>query len=184
MLSTPDQSGFLTTTPESALTLAQGASPFSAPFVIAYRGIGGMSANCSRYGATRLRAVPRRVTPRQSDLQWIGALLHHTFSALFRAYKRMTEPKCGVALGACGFWDSFDKTFTILAGDDQIIPIDTYIPGGFSPREAVVDSLMHVQHGIQNTRQQIAHSQSGRQLTPELPTLLGQTIDLRHTKPV
>jgi NADH-quinone oxidoreductase subunit B len=185
MINSADQSGFFTTTLESALGWARKYSLFSYPFVTACCGMEFMSVNCSHYDTDRFGAALPRFTPRQSDLLWVvGTVNHKLAPVLLRVYEQMAEPKWVVAFGACASSGGFYDNYTTVAGIDKIIPVDMYIPGCPPRPETVLDALMHLQDDIQRSRQQIVHSQGGKQHHPDLPPLLGQPIDTRLTKPV
>ena len=168
MFNSTDQSGFLTTTLESALGWARKYSLFSYPFVTACCGMEFMSVNCSHYDTDRFGAALPRFTPRQSDLLWVvGTVNHKLAPVLLRVYEQMTEPKWVVAFGACASSGGFYDNYTTVAGIDKIL-----------------DALMLLQQDIQRSKQQIVPSQGGRQPHPELPPLLGKPIDTRLTKPI
>ncbi len=130
MVYSADQSGFFTTTLESALGWARKYSLFSYPFVTACCGMEFMSVNCSHYDTDRFGAALPRFTPRQSDLLWVvGTVNHKLAPVLLRVYEQMAEPKWVIAFGACASSGGFYDNYTTVAGIDKIIPVDMYIPG-------------------------------------------------------
>jgi NADH-quinone oxidoreductase subunit B len=183
MISSGDQSGFLTTQLDSALAWARKYSLFSYPFVTACCGMEFMSVNCSHYDADRFGAALPRFTPRQSDLLWVvGTVNHKLAPVLLRVYEQMAEPKWVIAFGACASSGGFYDNYTTVAGIDKIIPVDMYIPGCPPRPETVLDALLQLQKQIQGSRQQLVPSHGGMQSHPELPELLGAPIDTRTSK--
>ena len=151
MFSTPDQSGFLTTTLESALAWARKYSLFSYPFVTACCGMEFMSVNCSHYDTDRFGAALPRFTPRQADLLWVvGTVNHKLAPVLLRVYEQMTEPKWVVAFGACASSGGIFDTYSVLQGIDRIIPVDVYVPGCPPRPEQILDGVLKIQELVQS----------------------------------
>ena len=90
MFSTPDQSGFLTTTLESALAWARKYSLFSYPFVTACCGMEFMSVAGPMYDTDRFGAALPRFTPRQADLLMVvGTITQKQAPILLKVYEQM-----------------------------------------------------------------------------------------------
>jgi NADH-quinone oxidoreductase subunit B len=180
-----DSPGFFTTKLESMIGFARKYSLFTYPFVTACCGMEFMAVSCAHYDTDRFGAALPRFTPRQSDLLMVvGTVNHKLAPVLLRLYEQMAEPKWVVAFGACASSGGFYDNYTTVAGIDKIIPVDMYIPGCPPRPETVLDSLIHLQRTIQDSRQQLIHSHGGKQPHPELPQLLGDAIDLNRTESV
>lgn len=172
------EESFIVTKLESALGWARKYSMFSYPFVTACCGMEFMAVNCSHYDTDRFGAALPRFTPRQADLLWVvGTINHKLAPVLQRVYEQMAEPRWVVAFGACASSGGFYDNYATVAGIDKILPVDMYIPGCPPRPETVIDALMHLQRNVNRERQQIVSEHGGKQLHPELPTLLGDEID-------
>lgn len=70
-------------------------------------------------------------SPRHADMLLVtGPVTRNMESALLRTYQATPDPKLIVAVGACACSGGiFKDSYAARGGVDQIIPVDTYIPG-------------------------------------------------------
>jgi len=70
-------------------------------------------------------------SPRHADMLLVtGPVTRNMELALRKAYDAMPAPRLVVAVGACGCSGGiFGKNYASLGGVDNVIPVDTYIPG-------------------------------------------------------
>jgi Ni,Fe-hydrogenase III small subunit/formate hydrogenlyase subunit 6/NADH:ubiquinone oxidoreductase subunit I len=70
-------------------------------------------------------------SPRHADMLLVtGPVTRNMELALRKAYDAMPTPRLVVAVGACGCSGGmFGKNYASLGGVDNVIPVDTYIPG-------------------------------------------------------
>ncbi len=141
--------GFGTTRFQDLLGWAEKYSLFMLPFATACCAMEFMAVSTSRYDVSRFGAEAPRFSPRQADLLWVvGTISQRQAPILKRIYEQMMEPKWVMAFGTCASCGGFYDNYATVAGIDNIIPCDVYIPGCPPRPEAVFDGLMLIQDKI------------------------------------
>ena len=134
---------------DAALNWFRKNSVWPMPMGLACCAIELMAAGASRFDISRFGSEVMRFSPRQADCMIVaGTVTYKMAGAVKRIWDQMPEPKWCIAMGACASTGGMYRSYAVLQGVDNIVPVDIYISGCPPRPEAVLDALMKLQAKI------------------------------------
>jgi len=107
---------------------------------------GGAHFDLDRFG------VFFRASPRQADVMIVAGTVTKKMGPLVRQlYEQMAEPKWVIAMGSCATAGGpYVKSYSVVKGVDQIVPVDIYIPGCPPSPAALIYGINKLQEKVRN----------------------------------
>lgn len=147
------QEGFFTTTIDAIVGWARKSAVWPMPMGISCCAIEMMASADPKYDIARFGSEVMRFTPRQSDVMLVAGTVTFKMSKVVKKiYDQMPDPKWVIAMGACTSTGGMYRSYSVVQGIDQFLPVDIYVAGCPPRPDNLLNALMIIQEKIGNTR--------------------------------
>ncbi|MEO6940671.1 MAG: NADH-quinone oxidoreductase subunit B family protein [Candidatus Kapaibacterium sp.] len=161
--------GFVTSKLDDIVNWARKNALWPMPLGISCCAIEMMAFAGPRYDVSRFGSEVFRFSPRQSDLLIVAGTVTYKMAKVVRKiYDQMPDPKWVIAMGACTSSGGMYRTYAVVQGINQFLPVDVYIAGCPPRPDSVLKALMMIQD-------EVAHDK---------PFKRGTIIDMTDDKPL
>ncbi len=144
----------ITTTVDAVVNWGRKSSIWPFPFGTACCAIEFMAFTASHYDVARFGSEVLRFSPRQADLLLVaGTVVDKMGPILKTIYDQMPEPKWVISMGVCASSGGFYRSYHVMQGIDEIIPVDVYVPGCPPSPEGLIAAVMKIQERIKKGEQ-------------------------------
>lgn len=148
-----ERDGFVTTTIEAAINWARKNSVWPMPLGISCCAIEMMAFAGPRFDVARFGSERFSFSPRQADLLIVAGTVTYKMSWVVRKiYDQMPDPKWVISMGACASSGGMFRSYSVVQGIDQFVPVDVFVAGCPPRPENLLKGLIAVQEKIQNSK--------------------------------
>ncbi len=145
--------GFVTSKLDDLVNWARRNAVWPMPLGISCCAIEMMHFAGPRYDVARFGAEVFRFSPRQSDLLIVAGTVTYKMAKVVRKiYDQMPDPKYVIAMGVCTVSGGIYRTYSVVQGINQFLPVDLYVVGCPPRPDSLLKGLMMIQENIKNDR--------------------------------
>ena len=138
----------ITTSLDTIVNWSRASSLWPLTFGLACCAIEMMATGAARFDLDRF-GVLFRASPRQADVIIIaGTVTKKMAPAVLKIYEQMPHPRWVLAMGACASSGGMYRSYAVVQGVDEILPVDIYISGCPPRPEALLEAIMEIQRKI------------------------------------
>ncbi len=146
-----ENEGFITTTVDALFNWSRKNSLWPMPLGISCCAIEMMAFAGPRFDVARFGAEVFRMSPRQSDLLIVAGTVTFKMAKVVRKiYDQMPDPKWVISMGVCASSGGMYRSYSVVQGIDQFVPVDVYVAGCPPRPDSVLKALMEIQKKIQS----------------------------------
>jgi NADH-quinone oxidoreductase subunit B len=150
---TLQKDGFVTSKLDDLIDWARKNSIWPMPLGISCCAIEMMAFAGPRFDVSRFGSEVFRFSPRQSDLLIVAGTVTYKMAKVVRKiYDQMPDPKWVIAMGACTSSGGIYRTYSVVQGINQFLPVDVYVAGCPPRPDSLIKALMMIQDSIAQDR--------------------------------
>lgn len=150
---TLQKDGFVTSKLDDLINWARKNSVWPMPLGISCCAIEMMAFAGPRFDVSRFGSEVFRFSPRQSDLLIVAGTVTYKMAKVVRKiYDQMPGPKWVIAMGACTSSGGIYRTYSVVQGINQFLPVDVYVAGCPPRPDSLIKALMMIQDSIAHDR--------------------------------
>lgn len=143
---------FITTTIDAVVSWARKNSLWPMPLGISCCAIEMMASADPRFDIARFGSEVMRFTPRQCDLLIVAGTVTYKMAKVVRKiYDQMPEPKWVISMGACASSGGMFRSYSVVQGIDQFVPVDVYVAGCPPRPENLLNAILEIQKKVGKT---------------------------------
>jgi NADH-quinone oxidoreductase subunit B len=140
----------LTTKLDAAINWCRKNSLWPMPMGISCCAIEMMAFAGPRFDVSRFGSEVFRFSPRQSDVMIVAGTTTYKMAKVVRKiYDQMPDPKWVIAMGVCTSSGGMYRTYSVVQGIDQFLPVDLYVSGCPPRPDNLINALMKLQTMVQ-----------------------------------
>jgi NADH-quinone oxidoreductase subunit B len=148
-LSSLERNGFLTARLDDITAWARKNSLWPMPMGISCCAIEMMATASPRFDIARFGSEVMRFTPRQCDVMIVAGTVNYKMAKVVRKiYDQMPEPKWVISMGACASSGGMFRSYPVVQGIDQFLPVDVFVAGCPPRPENLLHGLIELQKKI------------------------------------
>jgi len=143
------ENSFFATTVDALVAWSREYSVWPMPMGISCCAIEMMAAGDPKFDIARFGSEVMRFTPRQCDLMIVaGTVTNKMAWVVKKIWDQMPEPKWCIAMGACTSSGGMYRSYNVVQGIDQFLPVDVYCAGCPPRPENLLNALIQIQEKI------------------------------------
>jgi NADH-quinone oxidoreductase subunit B len=144
-----NKDGFFTSKIDALIQWSRSNALWPMPMGISCCAIEMMATAGPRFDIARFGSEVFRFSPRQSDIMIVAGTVTYKMSKVVRKiYDQMPEPKWVIAMGACTSSGGMYRTYSVVQGIDQFLPVDIYVAGCPPRPDNLLNALITIQEKI------------------------------------
>lgn len=140
---------FFTTKMEELVNWSRKNALWPMPMGISCCAIEMMAVAGPRFDISRFGMEVMRFSPRQADVMIVAGTVTYKMAHVVRKiYDQMPDPKWVIAMGACTSSGGMYRSYSVVQGIDQFLPVDAYVAGCPPRPDNLLNALIKIQNKI------------------------------------